>query len=238
MNRRPNQDKRSATPDAAAVERLARAVAGLTPGHARALTAFLPAADAELRQTVEREVLAFAACLVEMKLREQEIPLPRPFAEFLADAARDRHASFAANVERQLHRLLTARTDASDWPRELVKAGDGPFRLDAETYEEFCRTTGFDSKLVVGNGANLAALMFYLVTFGLVGCNPAMTREARKLLLKEARRCRVEIEACVKKFLKTLPNDLPPLLGGVGRDERVRRAHLPRRSGIRPDSGS
>lgn len=78
------------------------------------------------------------------------------------------------------------------------------FRPTAETFREFCRSTGLSSSALVGKGENLATLVFYLVVHGMLAANGVCSRRQMGDLLRATQKYRSQWGALLEEWLATV----------------------------------
>lgn len=135
------------------------------------------------------EVLAYGLCRLDMVLKEEQAGI------------------FGGMAEGIKGELLALKADAGVFGRSNEK-DSGPVdaylvgytrrrghALTPEVFKEFQLSTGIGSSVFVGNGCNLASLVFYLALHAALA---PLTREQLARMLKEARRCRTELEKVVR----------------------------------------
>jgi hypothetical protein len=174
--------------------------------------------DLKIRNRAYREVLSFATRLAEMKIREAGLATEMPMDELTPRAAMLKSARSDSPC------VLTTHLEAGGSPGAKTFATflaqychanqDAPDFTEA-MFEEFCLATGLENKVMVGNGVNLACLVFYFVIFGLLGFQAHSTRAERNVLLKDARLCQEHFNALIDQFTAR-PGKFASLLPLVG----------------------
>jgi hypothetical protein len=88
---------------------------------------------------------------------------------------------------------IVAESTASDYANAPISPAG---------FEKFCRATGLSSQILVGDGNNLAAILFYMVVHEVASTEKPLERKDAKLLLEAAQKCRIQLQECVSKALK------------------------------------
>jgi hypothetical protein len=183
-------------------KRLAAAFVEASGSWAKALVRSIERDSPALRQALSEEVLAYAVCVLDLRLRN---PFGDSAHALVAEVRkhcrqiRDRKARPSAHK---------AFSEASTGPAEFAErywavthhVEVGP-RFREDIWREFCRTTGLGTNVLVGNGNNLAALIFYIVVHSRVLSEGPACREAATRLLRVAHDCVVFFDAAVDQWL-------------------------------------
>jgi hypothetical protein len=188
-----------------------------------------------LRSELATEVLAYAVCALEIRLTTSS---PTPAAAFLGGLRRHcralRQARDAAlfrplppqsalETPEFTHRYLSVTTHA--------RSGC-PFREDI--WKEFCETTGLGSSVLVGQGGNLAALIFYIVVHGRVMSDAPASREAMMRLLRAARDCAAFFEVALDQWFAGLRPETHALVNASPPKSLPQRSEASSNQGIWP----
>lgn len=191
------------------------------------------------------EVLAFSTRLVELRMPlahcQAEVPYARLVQELWKQSSGVAAATDVGTAARPEQGMDPQAFSDDQEPPDLgyrvalyadTTHEQGPFT--DEMFEEFCRATGLESRLLVGQGAHLAAIMFYFVIFGLLGFNFSAgqipTRAERNRLLRDARHCRQQMECLLEQFLEN-PGGFRPVLAELRQVSRLALAQVPEPSG-------
>lgn len=172
--------------------------------------AFLKAAEVDghsVRGALRRETLSFACCLLELRLAET-----RADSSALCQAVREEIASFwreeADAIPFAWRRLSPVGADTGqaltfDRAYSVCREGDQSAPPGAaRIFEDFCAETGLGSSVLVGGGANLASILYYLVVHGVLVSQAKMPSERKRRVLRVARECRAFFGASIGRALK------------------------------------
>ena len=184
---------------------LARNLCGSSLAWAKTVGGCLGRTNSELEDDLWEEILAFALCLVRLRLsaaseteREAFLALVRLECERLSEARSWRQRS-------RIKRLpAPACTHGGSQEVERAQAAErqsGAARVTQEMFEQFCHLTGLDSTVLVGSGENLASLMFYITIYGVVSEQAPLRTDEALRLLRAVRECRGFLEAALPGWL-------------------------------------
>jgi hypothetical protein len=161
---------------------------------------YMAALTSELRD----EVLAYALSCIEFRLQSSST-----FdQEWLKCLRQECHSMKTARAWKyqQRHKSLPVTSAAWDALAATVQTGSesapaAAQQLTAEQFELFCRNTGLSSGALVGDGENLAALLFYLALYCACSAHGTLNRAQIFHLLKSARTCRGHLNECIHQWL-------------------------------------
>ena len=151
---------------------------------------------------LQREIQAYALCLLDFSL-----------GGFDDDARRN----FVSAVRREcgLHLppggwLGTGNSGFEGRYAAITRSGGGRSPQSEKVFQEFCQATGLGVDTLVGRGANLASLVFYIVLHARISATVPLRREAIQRLLKTAKECRAYYQVSLAEWLAT--THAPPQL--------------------------
>jgi hypothetical protein len=155
--------------------------------------------SAAVEDALMREVLAFGLYLLELQLDDLA---PRQREAFLH---RLRYECWSIDQKRigrrqgRFRRLTGAAGKSSasapdEWLPNLYRRQSEAGRVTREMFEKFCANTGLGSDVLVGQGKNLAALLFYIAIHGALTANGALVEAQVKPVLQVAQECRTWLE--------------------------------------------
>jgi hypothetical protein len=222
-----NQLARSSPPplDGAHAGRVARSLHRAAVAWAHTFLKSRRGLDPALAETLAAETLAFGLALLEQRLRWHGPSA----ASFLDQVRRDAWQLHARWRQRAWSfRRLSGRGEAADGPAQDLSeftlacrarggATDGSFEFTEPMHAEFCELTGLGTSELVGNGANLAALVFYLIVHGRVFASRPDSREERRWLVQALRECREFLERALEHWLATSTAAARPVSASIGR---------------------
>jgi hypothetical protein len=164
--------------------------------------------DAALLSALANEVLAYGLCLLDLRLSTTSPEHARPFLGHLRRQCRlirDQDRRFPAGQSLPAGSLDTEPSDFAQ--RYLAAVGQSyrDFQFTEALWREFCQTTGMDSPVLVGAGANLASLVFQIVVHGRVFSNGPACRNRMQHLLREASDCGRFFETRFDAWLADVP---------------------------------
>lgn len=189
-------------PDDPQAEHLAKAFIEASGSWAKALVVSVERDSPPLRQALSEEVLAYAVCVLDLRLGN---PSDHSARALVADVRKHCRQIRERKARAQAPKTLSS---ASPGPAEFVGRywaithhveGGPQFRDDI--WREFCRTTGLGTNVLVGNGNNLAALIFYIVVHSRVLSEGPACRQAATRLLRVAHDCVAFFDAAVDQWL-------------------------------------
>ena len=190
-------------------------------GWAERLRKPTPAACSTPARVVRCEVLAFATALVRDCLQESGFSrgaIEQVVSEIRAEAVR-RESELATGEPRPGQGLLADSAGSEAWDSRVAHytgGGTSGLPFTHAMFEEFSAATGLASTALVGRGCNLAALVFYLIMFGLLGGGPNAGFGANRRLLRETRECARQLGRLAARFgecepqTPAGPGDPPP----------------------------
>jgi hypothetical protein len=186
--------------------KLARALVKHSLAWARTFAVSLSRRDPGLETQLFPEILAYALSLLQLRSGTAD----ETYSEAFVESVRQECSLLQTQwLRRQTtrHKALAEAGRAGERSRyaehylALSQAGDGKSDPAQERFEEFCRCTGLDSGLLVGEGENLAALIFYIVAHLVVSTNGPLSREKMTQQLRTARGCRASFETLIAQWL-------------------------------------
>lgn len=178
-----------------------------------------------LAELLATETLAFGLALLEQRLRWHGSTA----ASFLEQVRRDawRLHSRWRQPSWSFRRLAAGDGAADEAAQDLSEftlacragggTGDGAFQFTEPMHAEFCELTGLGTSELVGGGANLSALVFYLVVHGRVFATRPDSREERRWLVQALRECREFLERALEHWLATPTGAARPVSALIGR---------------------
>lgn len=181
--------------------------------------------DRALAEQLTTETLAFGLALLDERVREFGSD-GAAFAHRVRRAAWILHARWRTAPGRS--RQLTAgdaptREEAEDVSEFSLACrltggeGGGAFEFTEAMHLEFCELTGLGTNELVGHGANLAALGFYLVVHGRVFASRLRSRAERRWLVQALRECREHLERGLATWLACPAAAARPVSAAIGR---------------------
>jgi hypothetical protein len=189
--------------------------------------------DPQLEELLWDEILAYALCLLKLRLGNP----PTSEADWLLGEIRNECAVVrAARLRKKTNPqmlLATAVRNATTqfdqhWIGQTYCASASPEVLK-DIYGDFCRLTGLEADVLVGGGGNLATIIFYIITFGLMTiCQPPSDKK-KIWLLRATRECRASLCEVISDFLSTDPelHDWQPKSRKLAPAMLVKRLSLP-----------
>jgi hypothetical protein len=154
--------------------------------------------DPDLEEGLFMELLAYGLCRVRLRLDAASEPERGAWLTALHQECARLLKSWAGR-RRSGQRWLKAALQGSETAEltpELIGAdrSAGFRKLTPEMFEQFCKLTGLDARVLVGKGENLASLVFYISIHGVVSARrPLRTDEAMRLL-RSVRDCRADFD--------------------------------------------
>lgn len=202
----------SAALDAVAARRLAKRICATAFAWTRTFSICVGRSSSGLEDEVLEEVLAYALCLLDLRLASAPAESTATFSERVRCACRALKAELRHRRSARQARL-PAPASASDeatpqFSRQYLawaEGNGGRAKFTPEMFEEFCRTTGLSSNVLVGGGENLATLVFYLVLHGLFSQAGPLSRRQGAELLRAARQCRGQLNTMLARELSDAP---------------------------------
>jgi hypothetical protein len=162
-----------------------------------------------LREAIMREVLAFELYLLGHRLHEMS---PKTIDEFLAQVRTETWRLFREQT------AFAPASNALPWggqsgeetefARQCLAYSESKstaHRLSEQSIRDFCEATGLGSNVLVGQGSNLATILFYMAVHGHFHSAGIVKREDINLVLRAARECRPRFEARLDQWLNAEP---------------------------------
>jgi len=181
--------------------------------------------DAALLEQLTTETLAFGLMLLEDRWCWRG-PDAETFTARVRRAAWTWHAQWRKDAwpARQLTPgdppAVGREEDASEFTLAGRNSGRGSsdaFQFTEAMHAEFCELTGLGTKELVGGGANLAAMIFYLVVHGRVFARRPHSREERRWLVQALRECREQLTHALDCWLLPPTVEPRPVSARIGR---------------------
>ena len=201
--------------------RLHRATASWAAAFLRSRKGF----DLALADQLTSETLAYALVLLEARLGAFG-PLTAGFADQVRREAWMRHARWGRrhSLRQRLGFANPAAATSGDGDSAFAiafasgyGAAEEDFQFTEPMLAEFQALTGLGSGDLVGEGPNLAALLFYLVVHGRVFARQADTLEQRRWLIQALRECREYLERAIDHWLRAPEARAKPVSASIGR---------------------
>lgn len=190
----------------------ARALCKAARAMARAGVALAATSDVALEGHLTRESLSYALHLVHLRLRAADGQNPRSLLRALRQVCWRLIQSSGAPYPGP-PRLGGCAAFAESDPYEAAVAGGADSlrgQISPALFQEFCRATGLHSEQLVGEGENVASLVFTILLHGLVARDRPFSREQTMLLLQAARQCRRHVACAVTAWQADPAKDLRP----------------------------
>lgn len=177
--------------------------------------------DPKLADALATETLAFGLVLLAERLRWHGASA-LPFLNLAREQAWRLHARWRKRPA-GLRRLLAGPAEAGDVSEFTIAcraqhggAGNA-FQFTEAMHAEFCELTGLGTNELVGHGANLSSLLFYLVVHGRVFAGQTQSREDRRWLVQASRDCREFLERALEDWLAAPIAGERPVSARIGR---------------------
>jgi hypothetical protein len=196
--------------DQAGLLPFARALCKAARAMARAGVALAATSDAALEGHLTQESLNYALHLVDLRLRAADGQDHRSLLRALRQVCW-RLIQSSGSPDPGPPRLGGCAACAESAPNEAVVEGGADSlrgQISPALFEEFRRATGLNSAQLVGEGENVASLVFTIVLHGLVARDWPFNREQTMLLLQAARQCRRHIACAVTAWQADSAKDL------------------------------
>lgn len=207
------------TPDSTASQEIAGKLSAASLAWAKTFLICAEKQHADLEAALFSEVQAFAICLLKLRLARMEMTDAAAFVESVRAHCRElRKVMGRRRVLRpELPAAANDPADATEFARQfLVHSAhrEGPSPASRELFEEFCRSTGMSSTVLVGGGENLASLLFYIVIHGVFAADGHASRQQVTELLRAAQKCRGQLNQTIENWMaRDFAPCGPPALG-------------------------
>jgi len=160
-----------------------------------------------LLHSIRDDVFSFAMCLLE--LRGKENHNADQLNSFVAELKKE-YASLVGEEPVNFHRILLYsglynESDLAGCVSHMHQKGEFPFELSEPMYQDFCQSTGLGSKALVGNGPNMAVLMFYILVFGRIYEQMPSMRGRLHDLIKTLRAGYLHLDYLLSQWMENKP---------------------------------